>query len=80
MSMACQPCSAIGVNSAEAYDLRMTGEGLTYRERLCLWVQCHEYDADLAEASLKNNWQVQHRVIRGDLREIPPPHPPTPQM
>ena len=31
VSMACQPCCAIGGHSSEAYGLRMTGWGLTHQ-------------------------------------------------
>ena len=31
----CQPCFTIVGHYAESYGLRMTGDGLTYRERLC---------------------------------------------
>ena len=34
VSMACQPCHVLGGHYAEAYGLRMTGEGQTYQDRL----------------------------------------------
>ena len=67
----CQPCFTIGGHSAEAYGLRMTGEGLTYRDRLCQRVHCPECDADLAAGSLETHRKIQHRVGQGDLRVIP---------
>ena len=45
----------IGGPSVEAYGLRMTGEGLFYRERLRLWVRFPDYDMDLAAVSLATN-------------------------
>ena len=74
MSMKFQPCRAIGGQSAEAYVLGMTGEGLIYREilrqRFC-WPNCNV------------DWQgiCQHifRYITVWVEETwqrPHPHPP----
>ena len=40
VSMNYHPCSALGVHSVEAYDLRITGEGHTSRERLFQGDRC----------------------------------------
>ena len=72
--MVYQPYCTIGGHSAEAYGLRMTGWGLTYRDRLRQRVRCPECDADLAASSLETHWYIQHRVGQGDLRANPP-HP-----
>ena len=58
VSMACQPCCAIGGHYAEAYGLSMTGEVVTYRERLRQRICCPECDADLAAGSLDTHWQI----------------------
>ena len=69
--MVYQPCCTIGGHSAEAYDPRMIGEGLTYRNRLCQRVRCPECNADLAAGSLETHRQIQHRVGQGYLRSNP---------
>ena len=74
VSMAYKPCCTIGGHSAEAYGIRLTGEGLSYRERLCQRFRCPECNADLAAGSLDTHRQIQHRVGQGDLRATPPPH------
>ena len=56
----------------EAYGISMTGEGLTYQERLCLRVRYPKCDMDLTEGYLATHWQVQNGVSRGYLRETPP--------
>ena len=77
--MACQHCCAIGGQSAEAYGLRITGEGISYQDRFHLWVLSPECDSDLEAVSLENHCQVQHGMIRGYLGENPiPPPPPNP--
>ena len=62
-------------HSAESYGLRMTGEGLTYWERLLQRIRLPEYNADLATGSLATHWKVQHGVGQGELRDTPPDEP-----
>ena len=55
VSMACQPCRAIGGHSAEAYVLRMMGEVIIYSEWLHQQVFFPECDMDLVTGSLDNH-------------------------
>ena len=71
VQLVCQPCCTIGGHSAEAYGLRMTGDGINYRDRLCQRVRFPECDADLSAGSLETHRKIQHRVGQGDLRVIP---------
>ena len=50
--MVFQTFCSIERHSAEAYGVRMVGEGLTYRERLYYRVLCPECDKDLVVGSL----------------------------
>ena len=72
LSMSCQTFSVIEGHSAESYGLRMTGEGLTYWERLLQRIRFPEYNTDLAAGSLATHWKVQHGVGQGDLKDTPP--------
>ena len=72
VSMACQPCCALGGHSTEEYGLLMTGEVHTYWERLCQKVLYPEFNADMSAGSLASHRQVQHGVARGNLRDPPP--------
>ena len=75
MSMACQTCCAIGGNSAEAYGLSMTEEGLTYQEILRQQFLRPECDADLAASHLATHGKIQHRVGQVELRATLTPTP-----
>ena len=74
VSMAFQPCRALGGHSADEYGLCMTGEGHTYWEQLHQQVLYPECNADLAGKSLASHRQAQHGVAQGNLRN--PPLPP----
>ena len=77
--MACQPCCAIVGHSAEAYSLRMMGEGITYHDILHQQFLYPECDMDVVAGSLDTHWRVQHGLGQGNLRATPPP-PGTPQI
>ena len=79
VSMEFQTCHTIGGHSAEVCSLMITGEVLTYLERLCLRFCCPEYGTNLLEGSLETHIQVHLGVIRGYLIDTPlhPPPPPT---
>ena len=53
VSMACQPCRALGVHSSEGYRIQITGEGLSFRDRICQRVCCPNCNVELAAGSLE---------------------------
>ena len=56
VSMACQPCQAgSGNRSAEGYRRRVTGEGLSFRERQRERVPCGECGVEIAAGSLSGH-------------------------
>ena len=73
--MDCKTCLAIGGPYAEAYGIRMMGEGQTYRYRLRQRVYCPDCEADLVAGSLASHRQAQHGVDQWGLKEPHPPHP-----
>ena len=70
-SMACKPYRALGGHSTEAYGLRITERGGSFRYRLLQRVLCPDCDVDLAACSLEYHRQVQHGVDWGDLKDPP---------
>ena len=76
VSIMCRPCHAPGGLSEAAYELRLTGIGQSYQERLKRWVQCPEFGVELAEGSFRVHRQIQNKVGRGGQGR--PPHPPPP--
>ena len=65
-------CCATGGHSNS---LRMTGEGLTFRERLLHRIRCPKCDVDLSAGSMETHWHVHHEVVRGYFRATPPSPP-----
>ena len=47
----------------------MMGGGRTHQEIQRMRIRCPDCDEDLAEGSLETHWQVQNRVIQGDLSD-----------
>ena len=56
VSMLFHPCRTIGDHYAEAYGLRMMGEGITYQERLRQQVRDPKCNVDLLVGSLVTHW------------------------
>ena len=48
----CSPCREVENQSETLYKRRMTGEGLTYRERQRVRLQCLDFGEDMAESLL----------------------------
>ena len=73
--MICRPCQTPGTQSETAYERRITGEGITYREIQIIRFQCSEFGEEILVGSLMVHWQTQHRVDSGGRRqwETPPP-------
>ena len=72
MSMACHPCHTPHAWSTEAYTRRVTGWGLSYRERLCQRLYCPEYRVNLVARLLAAHRQRQHRVGHSEATPLPP--------
>ena len=62
--MTCRPCTAAGNHSEEAYGCKMTGEGLTFRDRKRERVECRDCGKELAEGSLDSHRMSQHEKAR----------------
>ena len=50
--MICRPCRTTGTQSEASYKRRMTGEGIIYRDRQRIRLQCPDCGTDLVEGSL----------------------------
>ena len=55
VSMTCRPCTAAGNQSEEAYGRKMTGEGLTFRERKRERVECRDFGKEVVAGSLDSH-------------------------
>ena len=53
VGMVYRPCQAAGTQWKAAYELRMTGEGITYRERHRARVKCSDCGKEMAIGSLE---------------------------
>ena len=60
VSMVCQPCQAAGPKSEAAYGWKMTGKGVTYRERQKERVECGECGKEMAAGYLASHCMTQH--------------------
>ena len=61
VSMACQPCWAgSGNRTTDGYRRRVTGEGLSYRERQRERVACGECGEEIAAGSLSGHFMTRH--------------------
>ena len=61
VSMACQPCRAgSGNRTPDGYRRRVTGEGLSYRERQRERVACGECGEEIAAGSLSGHLMTRH--------------------
>ena len=65
--MVCKPYQAAGVRSYEAYTQRMTGEGLSFKERQRERVLCLGCGKELAKGSLVAHRQTQNGVEKRGL-------------
>ena len=63
VGMVCHPCQAAGNLSEAAYGKMVTGEGLTYRERLKGQVACGACRELLAAGSLLIHIMTQHGTV-----------------
>ena len=64
VSMTCMPCTAAGNQSEEAHGRKMTGEGLTFRERKRERVECRDCGKEVAAGSLDSHRMSQHGKAR----------------
>ena len=62
--MTCRPCTAAGNHSEEAYGCKMTGEGLTFRDRKRERVECRDCRNEVAAGSLDSHCMSQHGKAR----------------
>ena len=61
VSMACQPCRAgSGNKTTDGYRRRVTGEGISYRERQRERVPCVECGVEIAAGSLSGHLMTRH--------------------
>ena len=65
VGMVCRPCQAAGTQSEAAYEQRMTGAGLSYRERQQVRVQCSEYGEDMVLWLLAVHQHMHHGKSEG---------------
>ena len=56
------PFHVVGTQLEATYKWQMTGEGITYRARQKLGVQCPDFGADLVAVLLEVHWKTQHGV------------------
>ena len=67
--MACKTNLALVGHYAEACGLWMTGEGISFQDRLHQRVRCLYCDTDLVAGSLAAHIQVQIGVVREDIKD-----------
>ena len=60
VSMVCRPCPEAGNQSEAAYEGKIKGEGLTYREKQKERVKCGECGKVIAVGSLASHRMTQH--------------------
>ena len=68
VEMICRTCRASGTQSEMVYGRRMMREGLPYRERQRVRVQCLDCVEEMVAWLLAVHQKMQHRVESGGIR------------